>query len=155
MAIVISSITILFQPVQLFDYILKNFDTTSEMKIIAAHFRGSTSKRNSVSVVGLLNDKKVYFSLFDEDMGQLTKYINELNIPVWEMEEKFNYDSMENLNLIVPVISFKHSKEVLLVPLGDSPQDTITSWALSNLYMLLLAFLPLFVLSFLDKLFKK
>lgn len=155
MAIVISSITILFQPVQLIDYVLKNFDINANMKITAAKFDKSTSKKKSVSVLGLLNDKKVHFSLFNEDMGQLTKYINELNFPVWEMEEKFNYDSMENLNLIVPVISFHHSKGVLLVPLGDSPQNTITSWALSNLYMLLLAFLPLFVLSFLNKLFKK
>ncbi len=101
------------------------------------------------------NDKKVYFALFDDEMNQLTDYINNLNIPVWEMEEKFDYDKMENLNLYVPVVSFKHSKGVLLVPIGETPEHTINSWALSNLYMLLLAFVPLFILSFLDKLFKR
>ncbi|VAW27812.1 hypothetical protein MNBD_BACTEROID06-572, partial [hydrothermal vent metagenome] len=46
-AIVISSITILFQPVQLIDYVLKNFDINANMKITAAKFDKSTSKKKS------------------------------------------------------------------------------------------------------------
>jgi len=74
-AIVISSITILFQPVHLFDYLLKDFNTTSEMKISAAYFDVSTSKGRSVTVVGVASDKRVYFSLFDEEKVQLTDYL--------------------------------------------------------------------------------
>ena len=88
-------------------------------------------------------------------LADIRDYINNLNIPVWEMEEKFDYDNMGNLNLYVPVVSFKHSKGVLLVPIGETPEHTINSWALSNFNMLLLAFLPLLVLFFLDKLFKR
>ena len=154
-AVIISGITILFQPIHLFDYLTKNYTISEQMKILKVEFDLSTSKEKSSTGIGKVDNKDVYFGLFDEDMSQLTEYINNLNIPVWEMEEKFNYDSMENLNLVVPVISFKHSKAVLLIPLGKTGKEVLNAWALSNLYMLLLAFLPLVILSFINKLNKK
>ncbi len=146
-AIIISCFVLFSESVRLYDFLTNDF-VLSYMRVDKVIHSNNSSERKSIMVKGRIKKKEVYFSAFDEDINHVRDYINNLNIPI---EEKLNYKRMKNLNLLVPVIQFKHSTRVLLIPNNHTKNETLKNWYYSKLFLFSLAYLPLIFLFFMTK----
>ena len=119
--IIIIVFNISFEGYRIFDYIFKDY-TTKEM-VIKDYSYDSTARRKSITIEGVVDKERVYFSKFDEDVDKLFNLY-----PVIFSNNKKTF--------VIKVLKFKHSHKVILVD-----DNELIKWErnmlISGLYILI------------------
>ncbi len=117
--LIIFTISILFDGFRIFDYIFNNF-SKKEMTITNYSY-DSSSRIRSITIEGVIDKKKVYFSRFDENIDKLNSLYPKILL---KNEERF----------VINVLKFKHSNIVMLID-----DDELLKWKrekiLSSIYI--------------------
>ncbi|OMQ09280.1 hypothetical protein [[Flexibacter] sp. ATCC 35103] len=98
--VVIFLFNLFFDGYRIFDYALGNY-SVRKMTIINSSYN-VTSKRKSLTIDGSVNEGKVYFSRFDEDINELYNFYPSLSSKIKNTP-------------IINVLKFKHSNNVILL----------------------------------------
>lgn len=106
--LIIFTISILFDGFRIFDYIFNNF-SKKEMTITNYSY-DSSSRIRSITIEGVIDKKKVYFSRFDENIDKLNSLYPKILL---KNKERF----------VINVLKFKHSNIVMLID-----DDELLKW---------------------------
>ncbi len=149
-ACLISLFLLIFEGNRIRDYVLGKYYSSS-MKITKIDFTTSNSDRKAIDVEGNTSNKNVYFSLYDNSRKYLFEYLNEVskNNP-----KQINYNKIDQEDIILPVVVFESSKKVILILKNSTKKEAISRWKKPKILALLIAYIPLIILSIKNKRFK-
>lgn len=136
---------LIFDIVRPFDYIVGNYKEDTLM-VNTVSFPNSTSRADRITVYGHTENQSVYLSEFDDDMKKVYVFLNPT------MSEDYTYsDDLTELNILMPIIKFKHSNNVILIPKGVENDMVLRDWFVPLLLLFLLAYAPIAILFFILK----
>jgi hypothetical protein len=108
---------IAFEGFRIFDFFTENYSVKT-MKILSSNY-SSSSKRKSITINGFIDKERVYFSRFDNEIGELFSLYPGIAMENNEIEElssvfpdtfKNSYNDSKNIE----VLKFKNSHIVML-----------------------------------------
>ena len=143
-------ILLIFESKRCFNYCLNDY-RKSKMLVTEIEDVSNSGRRNGIVVSGKLNNENVYFSLNGDERTNFYNYLKDIPDKAREKSRELNYKDMDNLNLIVPIIKFKNSRNVLLISKGSSLEKTIKSWSNKKIIIIIIAFFPLLIFPLIKK----
>lgn len=141
------TIIFLFDLHKFLDYLNGNYHQ-EKMLVREISYPTSTSKRNSVTLKGYIGKDKVFLVEYDEKMKYVYEYIH--SDDVYEKGK-----GIEKSNIKLPVIRFKSTENVLLIPKNMTSEEIIKKWSLSRYTTLIIAYFPLILFYLIYKFTKK
>ncbi len=118
------------------------------MELYSIVFSSSSSRRSSVTVNGVLNNEEVYFGLFDDNIIEIDKYLE--NLSPEELRE-FEYKNLKKHNIKVPIVKFMNTNKVILINKKSNLKSTINNWIYTYIYILSILYVVLILSAFIKR----